>query len=91
MTIYHYTLTMFRICIYFTIMCYIILITLSSTQSSPINDRENKNKRGQEKGQERIAVVSLLVQNRGMNRGESVYKRMRELFLYSLRMTGEYM
>ena len=89
MTIYHYTLTMFRI--YFTIMCYIILITLSPTQSIPVNGRENKNKRGQEKGQERIAVVSLLVQNRGMNRGESIYKRMRELFLYSLRMTGEYM
>ena len=68
----------------FIIIYYISIIALTMTQSiGPIVDQNE-----QVKGRNRIAVVSLVVQNRGMNRGESGYQRMRELFLHSLRTTG---
>ena len=79
---YYCAFTMLRLT--FIIIYYISIIALTMTQSiGPIVDQNE-----QVKGRNRIAVVSLVVQNRGMNRGESGYQRMRELFLHSLRTTG---
>ena len=76
--------TMF--CFFFTIICYasIMALTMTLTYSMGLAVGQNEG----EIGRKPIGLVSLIVKNRGMNRGEPMYKRMRELFLHSLRKTG---